>query len=287
MIKIIFFDIDGTLVNRHAKALDSTKRAIALAQSQGILCGVATGRSPIHLSQQIDSLELDVFVTYNGQLVYTEDQTLYERTFTKAELETLVSFADKGNRQMMFGGRAQMDGSSLMKFGQNSKARKLVRFIPSWFPVAMVKRLLDLLRYRFKKENCRYHELDIINESIYQCVLLSPENEMDELKKQLPDCTITRSNPYVVDIIPKGGSKLKGIAKCIESFDISLSEVMVFGDNWNDVEMLQGSGIGVAMGNAPEGVKAVADFVTNTNENHGIYEAMVHYGIIEEAAYEN
>lgn len=285
MIKIIFFDIDGTLVNRHSKALDSTRKAISLAQSQGILCGVATGRSPIHLSEQIDSLNLDVFVTYNGQLVYAQNETIYERTFSKPVLQQIVEFADMGNRQMMFGGRTQMEGSSLMKFGQNSKARKLVRFIPKWFPVAAAQNLL--VKYRSAKEECRYHELDILNEEIYQCVLLSPTEEMAFLAGQLPDCSITRSNPYVVDIIPKGGSKLLGISKCIESFGFSLDEVMVFGDNWNDVEMLEGTGIGVAMGNAPEGVKKSADYVTGTNEDHGIYQAMVHYKIIKETTYEN
>ncbi|MCB5951588.1 Cof-type HAD-IIB family hydrolase [Enterococcus sp. BWT-B8] len=285
MIKIIFFDIDGTLVDRRAKALDSTRKAISQAQSQGILCGVATGRSPIHLSEQIDALNFDVFVTYNGQLVYTKDETLYERTFSKAVLEQIVDFADTGNRQLMFGGRLKMEGSSLMRFGQNSKARKLVRFIPKWFPVAAAQNLL--IKYRSVKEECRYHELNILNEEIYQCVLLSSAEEMEDLNRQLPDCTITRSNPYVVDIIPQGGSKLRGIMKCIETFGFSLNEVMTFGDNWNDVEMLEGTGIGVAMGNAPDGVKASADFVTATNEDHGIYQAMVHYKIIEEAVYEN
>ncbi|MGC6769653.1 Cof-type HAD-IIB family hydrolase [Enterococcus sp. LJL51] len=285
MIKIIFFDIDGTLVTKHARALDSTKRAIALAQSQGILCGVATGRGPVHLSEQIDSLNLDVFLTYNGQLVYTNEQTIYERAFSKEIVEELVDFADEGRRQMMFGGRTRMEGSSLMKFGQNRLAKKLARFIPSWFPVESFKNLMVGLKP--KKDQCRYHEMDILKEKIYQCVLLSPEEELGDLKQQLSNCTITRSNPYVVDIIPKGGSKLKGIKKCIEHFGFSLDEVMVFGDNWNDVEMLEGAGIGVAMGNAPEGVKSSADFVTNTNEAHGIYEALRHYNVIKETADEN
>lgn len=285
MIKMILFDIDGTLVTKHARALESTRKAIVAAQKQGIICGVATGRGPIHLTEQIDALNLDVFVTYNGQLVYTKEETLHAEAFSKETLGKIVDFADEGHRQMMFGGRTRMEGSSLMKFGQNTTAKKLARFLPKWFPISFVKNFL--IKFRPRKEECRYHELNVLEEDIYQCVLLSPVEEKDYLQQQLPECTMTRSNPYVVDIIPKGGSKLRGIKRTMEHFDLSLDEVMVFGDNWNDVEMLSGVGIGIAMGNAPSGVKAVADYVTDSNENHGIYRALVHYEIIEEAGYEN
>ncbi|MBP1046456.1 Cof-type HAD-IIB family hydrolase [Enterococcus sp. BWM-S5] len=285
MIKMILFDIDGTLVNKHARALESTRKAIRAAQKQGIICGVATGRGPIHLTEQIDALNLDVFVTYNGQLVYTKDTTLYAKAFDKDTLERIVDFADEGHRQMMFGGRTRMEGSSLMKFGQNTRAKKLARFIPKWFPISFVKNFL--IKFRPGKEECRYHELNILDEEIYQCVLLSPVEEKDFLVQQLPNCTMTRSNPYVVDIIPQGGSKLQGIQKCIEHFQLTLDEVMVFGDNWNDVEMLAGVGIGVAMGNAPSGVKAAAKYVTDSNEDDGIYHALIHYDVIKEEAYEN
>ena len=67
MIKAVFFDIDGTLVNNQAKALASTKDAIDQLQKKGILCGVATGRSPVRMKEVIDELELDMFVVYNGQ----------------------------------------------------------------------------------------------------------------------------------------------------------------------------------------------------------------------------
>ncbi|MGL4696849.1 Cof-type HAD-IIB family hydrolase [Enterococcus larvae] len=282
---MILFDIDGTLVNKHARALESTRKAIRAAQKQGIICGVATGRGPIHLTEQIDALNLDVFVTYNGQLVYTKDTTLYAKAFDKDTLERIVDFADEGHRQMMFGGRTRMEGSSLMKFGQNTRAKKLARFIPKWFPISFVKNFL--IKFRPGKEECRYHELNILDEEIYQCVLLSPVEEKDFLVQQLPNCTMTRSNPYVVDIIPQGGSKLQGIQKCIEHFQLTLDEVMVFGDNWNDVEMLAGVGIGVAMGNAPSGVKAAAKYVTDSNEDDGIYHALIHYDVIKEEAYEN
>ncbi|MEI5989665.1 hypothetical protein A5881_001158 [Enterococcus termitis] len=278
MIKAIFFDIDGTLVNKNAKALETTKRAIKLAQAQGIICGVATGRGPVHLSQQIDELNLDVFVTYNGQFVYTKDETIRAVPFSDDVLRNIVRFSDTHHRQIMFGSKDNFEGSSLMRFGQKKWAKKLTRFLPKRFPVALAKNLIS--RFSLHRKNQRYHDLAILQEPIYQCVLLSAKSEERFLKEQLPDCHLTRSNPYTVDIIPIGGSKLVGIQQCIDHFDILLEEVMAFGDSWNDLEMLSHVGVGVAMGNAEEEIKEAAKYVTKSNEEDGIYHALRHYGVI-------
>lgn len=279
MIKAIFFDIDGTLVNKKAKALTATRKAIAEAQEKGIICGIATGRGPVHLSDQIDSLKLDVFVTYNGQLVYNNEDTIRAEALSEEVLSELVSFSDQYNRQITFGSRRNFEGSKLMRFGQNKLAKKIVGKLPNHFPVEAAKKILGYLRFYQRKT--RYHELDILKEPIYQCVLLSPESETVNLKARFPECHFTRSNPYTVDIIPKGGSKIKGIQACIDYYGIAMDEVMAFGDSWNDLEMLKGVGVGVAMGNAEEDIKAVADYVTDSNEAEGIYKAMRHFSVIE------
>ena len=59
-----------------------------------------------------------------------------------------------------------------------------------------------------------------------------------------------------------------------------MTEIMAFGDHYNDIEMLEGVGIGVAMGNAQKEVKQAADYVTDTNEKDGIYQGLKHYGLI-------
>lgn len=257
----------------------STKRGIAQAQAQGIICGIATGRGPVHLKQQIDELNLDVFVTYNGQLAYTNEEVFWAEAFSKEVLNKIVLFSDHYHRQIIFGSNEEIAGSSLMRFGQMKRAKKLVRFLPKRFPMMFIKNIVS--RFSFHRKEQRYHDLAILAKPIYQCVLLSPESEFDWLHEQLPDCRFTRSNPYTVDIIPKNGSKLLGIEKCVEHFDITLDQVMVFGDSWNDLEMLEGVGIGVAMGNAEEKVKAAADFVTKPNDEDGIYDALKYYGIVD------
>ena len=279
MIKAIFFDIDGTLVTKQGKVLESTKRAIEKAKGKGIICGIATGRAPIRLSQQVEALHLDAFITYNGQFVYTREKIIYAQSFSKETLNQIVTFSDTNNRRIIFGSQDELVGSSFMKMGHKKWLTKLMTPITTIFPMNGLKN--RVLTSSFLRKKYKYRELLILDKLIYQCILLSGPTEIDSLTMQLPDCHLTRSNPYAVDIIPKEGSKLKGIEQFAENNHFSLEEVMVFGDSWNDLEMLESAGIGVAMGNSEKEVKKTADFVTKTNEADGIYHALKHYQIIE------
>lgn len=266
------------MVNNQSKALESTKKAINYARKNGILCGVATGRSPIRIKEIIDELELDMYVVYNGQLVFTADRTIVDQPFDRTTLKKIVRFADKNHRQIIFGGRYQLAGSTTMLLGQSLLIKRIVSFLPKKFPVRLMKKGLQLFSPHRQKK--RYETLEILNEPIYQCILLSQESEQAKLEKYFPECSFQRSNAYTVDIIPKGGSKLSGIKTFAKEKGIEMSEIMAFGDHYNDIDMLKGVGIGVAMGNAQDEVKAAADFVTKTNEKNGIYEGLKHFGLI-------
>ena len=273
-----FFDIDGTLVTNRSKALESTKQAIEYARKNGILCGVATGRSPVKIKEIIDELELDMYVVYNGQLVFTADRTIIDHPFEQKVLEHIVEFADENHRQIVFGARNRLDGSTTMLLGQSIFIKRLVSFLPRKFPVRLMKKILQVFSPHRQKD--RYETLEILKEPIYQCILLSPESEQKKLEHRFPECTFQRSNTYTVDIIPKGGSKLLGIQAFANAVGIEMEEIMAFGDHYNDIEMLKGVGIGVAMGNAQIEVKHAADFVTQSNEEDGIYEGLKHFGLI-------
>ena len=277
MIKAIFFDIDGTLVNSHSKVLASTKKAIQEAQKQGILCGVATGRSPVRLEEMLDGLDLDMYVVYNGQLVFTAEETLVSQPFTPAVLQKIVVFSDENHRQILFGGRGRLEGSSTMLLAQSTNIKRLVALLPKKFPVRLLKKMLQLFSPHRQKE--RYETLPILKEPVYQCILLSAESEQQKLSKTFPECTFQRSNTYTVDMIPKGGSKLLGIQAFAKAKGIEMSEIMAFGDHFNDVEMLKGVGIGVAMENGQPSVKEAADYITKTNDQAGIFAAFQHFGI--------
>jgi Cof subfamily protein (haloacid dehalogenase superfamily) len=100
------------------------------------------------------------------------------------------------------------------------------------------------------------------------------------LKNLLDECDITSWNDKAIDIIPKGGGKSAGMQVFLDKYGLERSETMAFGDGENDIDMLKFAGIGVAMGNAKDSVKAVADYITDSVDEHGIENALRHFGLI-------
>ena len=106
-------------------------------------------------------------------------------------------------------------------------------------------------------------------DTVYLVNLFAEDETVLRVMERLPHCRMTRWNPYGVDIIAKGGGKEKGMERLMEYFRIAREETIAFGDGENDMEMLEYAGIGVAMGNAEEKVKACADYVTAAVDKGG------------------
>lgn len=279
MIKAVFFDIDGTLLNNNENVMESTKLAIKSLQSKGIICGVATGRGPVLLNNYLEDVTFDLYVTYNGQYVFNKEEIIYQKAISETMIHDLAEFSDQHQRQILFGGSHRVDGSSLMLMGQKVWLKRIAKFLPKRFPIRGFKKMMQYMSRNKQKQ--RYLNMTILQEPIYQCVMLSAESETQRLQNLFPDCAFTRSNPYTVDIISKSGSKISGIEKAGLYYDFSLAEVMAFGDSWNDTEMIASVGIGIAMGNAMSEIKEVADYVTADHNHDGINQALKYYQLIE------
>ncbi|MGX7025437.1 Cof-type HAD-IIB family hydrolase [Vagococcus hydrophili] len=279
MIKAAFFDIDGTLLSSNAECLPSTISSIEKLHQQDIICCIASGRGPKRMASLIGNLPMDAYVLYNGQLVFSHTKGIYEHYFENETLERLAQFADEENRQLIFGGRKEFYGSQSMKMGQRRWLKQLYHLFPDKYSAKDLEKFIKKWNVLPKNET-KFMELPIFSQPIYQCVLLSPESEQTRLEELFPDCHFTRSNPYSVDIIPKGGSKIVGINQVLAHYGIDKSEAIAFGDSWNDTEMLREIGVGVAMGNAAEDIKDLADYVTDTNDQDGIMKALKELKII-------
>ena len=101
-----------------------------------------------------------------------------------------------------------------------------------------------------------------------------------EFLAHLPGCKAVRWNPCFADIIPADGGKPVGVGKMLERFGLKREESMAFGDGGNDIDMLRYAGVGVAMGNAGDDVKAAADYVTAGVDEDGVERALRHFGVI-------
>ena len=115
--------------------------------------------------------------------------------------------------------------------------------------------------------------------------LTSPEIRNEFIEEYLdeadfPDLKFTRSSPFAADIVNQGMSKLEGIKLVGKEYGFDINQVMAFGDSDNDVEMLAGVGMSIAMGNGTSRVKEVAKHTTSSNSQDGIHKALEHFGIL-------
>lgn len=115
---------------------------------------------------------------------------------------------------------------------------------------------------------------------VYQFIVYGNRRHTDKLIEHLQHSKATSWHDLAIDIIPKIGGKQNGIKALLEKFNIWKEDIMAFGAGKNDMDMLQTVNIGIAMGNAAEDLKQIADYVTDTVDNDGIVWALQHYNLI-------
>lgn len=261
MIKAIFFDIDGTLVsfNTH-KISDSSKKAIKELKEKGIKVFIATGRIRMQVNN-LDSLEFDGYITANGHDCYVGDKEIYRNGISK---ETIISLLDYLKNEEKFSCSIMTNDGIFINY-IDDKVKKLSEGVDIEIPAV---------------EN--FHEFVEENiDNILQINIFVDENKEKELMEKIfKDCESSRWHPAFADINKKGGGKAVGVDKIIEYYKIDISETMAFGDGGNDITMIEHCAVGIAMGNANDRLKKVADYITDSVDNDGIYNALKHFNII-------
>jgi Cof subfamily protein (haloacid dehalogenase superfamily) len=250
MKKIVFFDIDGTLLDHEKNLPDSTKKAIKLLQDNGVFVAIATGRAPFMFTNLREELEIDSFVSFNGQFVVFENQIIYENTLNEKDLESLFHQAKINEHPLVFMNHQTMKAS--------------VKHHP------YIEESLGSLNFTHPEEDAAFY----LNRKMYQSLLFCKEQEELKYSADYPNFHFIRWHPYSVDILPKGGSKAEGIKKMIERLGFELKDVYAFGDGLNDLEMLKAVGTGVAMGNGVPEAKANADLITSDVSDDGIWNGL-------------
>ncbi|VTS43642.1 haloacid dehalogenase [Streptococcus porcinus] len=277
-IKAVFFDIDGTLLNDRKNVQKTTQQAIQSLKKQGIMVGLATSRGPGFVQPFLENFGLDFAVTYNGQYILTRDKILYQNQLPKSLIYRVIRYASDKKKEVSLGTASGLAGSRIIDMGTSQFGQVVSSIVPRGMVTTVESSFKNLIR-RVKPQSFN-NLVTIMREPIYQIVMVASAQETTEIKEKFPHVKITRSSPYSIDLISVDQSKIKGIERLGEMFGFELSEVMAFGDSDNDIEMLNGVGVGVAMGNADDLLKAGASFVTASNNNGGISKALAHYGLI-------
>ncbi|MBS5113705.1 MAG: Cof-type HAD-IIB family hydrolase [Coprobacillus cateniformis] len=256
MTKAIFFDIDGTLVSfKTHKIPDSTFMALKQLHEKGIKLFIATGRGKDGLDVLKD-FPFDGYITLNGQYCYTQDKIIYENTIQKEDLQALLEYLEK----------------QPFPCGFTEEHTKYFNMRD--------ERVDEIHRITHNDDHPAGDCSQVIHHKVYQCMCFVDEQEEKTLLKVMPHCISARWHPLFCDVSPVGGTKQNGIDQFLKYYDIDLSETMAFGDGGNDIPMLKHVAISIAMGNANENVKEIANYVTDDVEHDGIIKALKHFNLL-------
>lgn len=235
-IKLVALDMDGTLLNKKGEISEANRQAINTAQEKGIAVVLSTGRSIGTSREHADSLELTSYlVTVNGSEIWDHQRQLVERNLVDTELI-----------QWMW----ELTKQHQTKFWAISTDRSWHNEMPE-----------DLFSVEWLKFGFNIDD-DTTRELIKQELEAKGEFEL------------SNSTLKNIEVNPVGINKAKGLRMVCSRLGIDMKNVMAVGDSMNDLAMIKEAGIGVAMGNAQEIVKASADWITSTNEEDGVAKAI-------------
>lgn len=258
MTKALFFDIDGTLVgfNTHRMS-DTLKECLYELRAKGVKLFISSGRHVLVMNN-LEDFPFDGYIAMNGAMTILEGEVIDHHPLPKETSLQIARFA------------GTLDVPCLVfadtLFGinfENAKSEEISRQV-DMVPLPH----LDLV------EVAAGH--DVYEYTFY----VTAEEERKYLHPVLIGVDYPRWHPYFADIVPQGLSKSYGASKILERIGVSPEECMAFGDGGNDTPLLEYAGIGVAMGNSPDDVKAKADYVTDTVDEDGVVIALRHFGVI-------
>ena len=255
-IKIIFFDIDGTLIDMDRKEIsEKTLEALRRLKERGILLCLATGRGPLSLPQ-FDGVEFDVFLTFNGSYCYERERTIFSNPLPYEDVKTVIQNAAALGRPVSIATKDQM--------AANGKDEDLIEY------------------YSFAKRKVEVSpDFDKAAQGeVYQLMLGCRRADYPFLLRGTRRAKIAAWWDRAAEIIPADGGKGVGVGKILAYYHLDRSQALAFGDGDNDIEMLRAVGRGVAMGNASEGLKAAAHDICGHVAEDGVYYYCLAHGLL-------
>lgn len=273
MAEYLFFDIDETLVSREHGLMKSAKEAIRRTREKGNLCFLCTGRQLGGLNH-VKELEYDGIVFCNGGGI-----------FYKGEIISLSPIpADVVERTMKLGEELEGTFGMMSSYRTFKNPREIDRMHTALLSDPRFDTFEEMMAGFGGGYLSEYHGQDIMK---IDMGFRTVETMQEFLNRMDPALHCTAAAGTNVALGKKSGeitridvNKAAGIRRMLELIDGDMAHTYGFGDSANDVEMLRECAVGIAMGNASDDVKAYADYVTDTVENDGIYNAMEHYGLI-------
>jgi Cof subfamily protein (haloacid dehalogenase superfamily) len=262
-IRLVAMDLDDTLLKDDWTISPRVLKAIQKAQAQGVKMTIATGRMPISTRPYAEQLGLDVpVITYHGAMIQQvlSGDILFRRVIPSAlAAEIVEDVAGRGVYAQVY-----------------LKDRVITPELNDWS------------REYERISSVRIEEADLSvllalePEGVEKILLMGEEADLDQLapllKQQYGEKVhLAKSKPCFLEMTDGSVNKGVALAALAEHYGIDQSEVMAIGDSFNDLEMINYAGLGVAMGNARPEIRDRADIITTSNEEDGVAEAIERY----------
>lgn len=269
--RLLAIDVDGTLVNSRNELTDATRDAILQARRAGIEIVLATGRRYSRALPLVEPLELNVpLVTASGALIKrAEDhRTLYRAEFLPGTLQACLDVvAEAGHEAVLY--------ADTFDQGFDYYCRSRATESP------------ELGEFYERNVGCERTLENLMHEppaGIFAGFAMGTRQQMlsleHELASRLPEQLYVhvlrspRYTGYMCEIAPFGVSKWTGVMRLAAEWDIRPEEICAVGDDVNDIPMIAAAGLGVAMDNAQEAVKAAADRIAPGHDDDGLVQVV-------------
>lgn len=261
--KILVLDIDGTLTTSEKNISPQTKQAIIDTQERGHLVMLASGRPTGGMTRYAKELELEKYggylLSFNGARIINcrTGEIVYQKVLPAQVIPGLYRFAKEHDL-----GLITYLGDSIV-LGTRSDEYVEIESRINNIPVRKVDNFVEFVDFDVNK-----------------CLMTAPPEKAEEYVKILQEkykdsLSVYRSEPFFIEIMPKNVDKAASLDRMLETVGLKREDAICCGDGYNDISMISYAGVGVAMKNAREEVKEVADYITEgTNDEDGLVDVI-------------
>jgi Cof subfamily protein (haloacid dehalogenase superfamily) len=256
--RLLVADLDGTLRSRALGLTPGVLEAVARARARGVRVCVATGRMWPSAAPWVTRLSVDPpAILYNGGQVrdFTSGRVLWERRLPREvarEALALIRREPEARIHLYADDRVYVERPDPLTEAYAADDGVSVDLVPALEP--------------------------LLARDPYKLLLIGPPAGMEALGATVRAAGLgvhaVQSEPQYLEILPAGVSKGAALPVMLEAVGVDREDVIAVGDNWNDLEMIEAAGLGVAMGHAPAGVRARADHVCGTSEEEGVRQVI-------------
>jgi Cof subfamily protein (haloacid dehalogenase superfamily) len=263
MYKAVFLDMDGTLLKSDHSVSEPTIAMIRDLTAKGVSVVLVSARplnAVLPTFQHIGLPAHTPVITLNGSYIVEREQPVFDVRIDLATTARVTELVRPFKATIAY--YVQREWYAEVSDAWTAHEQRIMD-VP--LAIAPVGELIEGWENRHVAPN--------------KMMVMSEAANIATIQQHLRSAYDGRLNVYpskatYLEVMDSRGSKVNGLRFVMERLGLTPSEIIAMGDNYNDVEMIQYAGMGVAMGNAPDDIKAIADYVTDTNNNDGVRKAM-------------